>query len=81
MEINIDAADIEPMITYGTNPGMGLAVTGSLPTMESFTDATEKQNYEKALKYMGLTAGQSLLGHASTKCIHWILYEFKNRRF
>ena len=62
MEINIDAADIEPMITYGTNPGMGLAVTGSLPTMESFTDATEKQNYEKALKYMGLTAGQSLLG-------------------
>ena len=62
MEINIDAADIEPMITYGTNPGMGLSVTGSLPTMESFTDATEKQNYEKALKYMGLTAGQSLLG-------------------
>jgi 3-isopropylmalate/(R)-2-methylmalate dehydratase large subunit len=61
MEINIDAADIEPMITYGTNPGMGLAVTGSLPTMESFTDATEKQNYEKALNYMGLTAGQSLL--------------------
>ena len=62
MEINIDAADIEPMITYGTNPGMGLAVTGSLPTMESFKDVTEKQNYEKALKYMGLTAGQSLLG-------------------
>jgi 3-isopropylmalate/(R)-2-methylmalate dehydratase large subunit len=62
MEINIDAAEIEPMITYGTNPGMGLSVTGSLPTMESFTDTTEKQNYEKALKYMGLTAGQSLLG-------------------
>ncbi|MFM7720772.1 MAG: 3-isopropylmalate dehydratase large subunit [Sediminibacterium sp.] len=62
MEINIDAADIEPMITYGTNPGMGLVVTGSLPTMESFKDITEKQNYEKALKYMGLTAGQSLLG-------------------
>ena len=62
MEINIDAADIEPMITYGTNPGMGLSVTSCLPTMESFTDATEKQNYAKALKYMGLTAGQSLLG-------------------
>jgi 3-isopropylmalate/(R)-2-methylmalate dehydratase large subunit len=62
MEINIDAKDIEPMITYGTNPGMGLSVTGSLPTMESFTDATEKQNYEKALKYMGLTAGQTLIG-------------------
>lgn len=62
MEINIDAKDIEPMITYGTNPGMGLSVTGSLPTMESFTDATEKQNYAKALKYMGLTAGQTLIG-------------------
>jgi 3-isopropylmalate/(R)-2-methylmalate dehydratase large subunit len=62
MEINIDAADIEPMITYGTNPGMGLSVTGTLPTTESFTDATEKQNYEKALKYMGLTAGQQLIG-------------------
>jgi 3-isopropylmalate/(R)-2-methylmalate dehydratase large subunit len=62
MEINIDAADIEPMITYGTNPGMGLSVTGTLPTMESFTDATEQQNFEKALNYMGLQPGQSLLG-------------------
>ena len=62
VEINIKAEDIDPMITYGTNPGMGLSVRGTLPTLESFTDATEKQNYEKALKYMGLTAGQTLLG-------------------
>ena len=62
LEININAADIDPMITYGTNPGMGLSVQGKLPTMESFTDATEKQNFEKALAYMGLEAGQSLLG-------------------
>ena len=41
---------------------MGLSVRGSLPTAESFKDATEKQNYEKALQYMGLKAGQSLLG-------------------
>ena len=61
-EINIQAADIEPMITYGTNPGMGLSVTGVLPTMAHYTDATEKQNYEQALHYMGLQAGQSLLG-------------------
>jgi 3-isopropylmalate/(R)-2-methylmalate dehydratase large subunit len=61
VEINIKAADIDPMITYGTNPGMGLSVRGTLPTIESFTDATEKQNYEKALAYMGLKAGQSLL--------------------
>jgi 3-isopropylmalate/(R)-2-methylmalate dehydratase large subunit len=62
VEININAADIQPMVTYGTNPGMGLSVTGKVPTLESITDATEKQNFEKALKYMGLTPGQSLLG-------------------
>ena len=62
VEININAADIQPMVTYGTNPGMGLAVTGNVPTLESITDPTEKQNFEKALKYMGLTPGQSLLG-------------------
>jgi 3-isopropylmalate/(R)-2-methylmalate dehydratase large subunit len=62
VEININAADIQPMVTYGTNPGMGLAVTGNLPTLESITDPTEQQNFEKALKYMGLTPGQSLLG-------------------
>ena len=62
LEININAADIDPMITYGTNPGMGLPVTGKVPTMESISDPTEKQNFEKALAYMGLEAGQSLLG-------------------
>jgi 3-isopropylmalate/(R)-2-methylmalate dehydratase large subunit len=62
VEININAADIQPMVTYGTNPGMGLAVTGKLPTLESIKDPTEQQNFEKALKYMGLTPGQSLLG-------------------
>ena len=61
-EINIDAADIQPMITYGTNPGMGLSVTGTVPTLESMKDATEKQNFEKAMQYMGLTPGQTLLG-------------------
>jgi 3-isopropylmalate/(R)-2-methylmalate dehydratase large subunit len=62
IEININAADIQPMVTYGTNPGMGLPVTGKLPTLESIKDPTEQQNFEKALKYMGLTPGQSLLG-------------------
>lgn len=62
LEININAAEIDPMITYGTNPGMGLSVTGKVPTMDSISDPTEKQNFEKALAYMGLEAGQSLLG-------------------
>lgn len=61
MEINVNAEDIEPMITYGTNPGMGLSVTGKVPTLESITDPTEKQNFQKAMQYMGLTPGQTLL--------------------
>jgi 3-isopropylmalate/(R)-2-methylmalate dehydratase large subunit len=62
MEIQIKAEDIQPMITYGTNPGMGLAVTGTIPTLESLPDPTEKQNFQKAMQYMGLTPGQTLLG-------------------
>ena len=62
LEININAADIDPMITYGTNPGMGIAVTGQVPTLDSISDNTEKQNFQKALHYMGLVPGQSLLG-------------------
>ena len=51
-ELVFDAADIQPMITYGTNPGMGMPVTGSIPA-----DAAKK-----SLDYMGLQAGEKLLG-------------------
>lgn len=61
-EIHIDANLIEPMVTYGTNPGMGLPVNGTLPSLESFKDPTAQQNFEKAMQYMGLVPGQSLLG-------------------
>jgi len=62
MELDIHANDIEPMITYGTNPGMGMSITQHIPVMESLNNETEKNNLKKALKYMGLNAGQSLLG-------------------
>ncbi|MEI8109929.1 MAG: 3-isopropylmalate dehydratase large subunit [Chitinophagia bacterium] len=61
LELNIDAADIQPMITYGTNPGMGMAVTDTIPSYESLDEEAEKQNLKKSLAYMGLTPGQSLL--------------------
>lgn len=51
-ELVFDAADITPMITYGTNPGMGMPIDGSIP----------QDTAKKALDYMGLEAGQSLLG-------------------
>jgi 3-isopropylmalate/(R)-2-methylmalate dehydratase large subunit len=53
-----EAATLEPMITYGTNPGMGIPVTGAVP------DPAGNASLEKALRYMGLKAGQKLLGQA-----------------
>jgi 3-isopropylmalate/(R)-2-methylmalate dehydratase large subunit len=50
------------MITYGTNPGMGMRITDRVPTADSFTDASQKAAFEKAMTYMGLQPGQSLLG-------------------
>jgi 3-isopropylmalate/(R)-2-methylmalate dehydratase large subunit len=60
--ITLDAAQIEPMITYGTNPGMGMKITDRVPTSESFTEPSQKAAFEKAMRYMGLQPGQSLLG-------------------
>ncbi len=60
--ITLNADEIEPMITYGTNPGMGMRITDKIPTAESFTEPSQKAAFEKAMNYMGLQPGQSLLG-------------------
>lgn len=60
VEIRVDA--LEPMITYGTNPGMGLPVTARIPDAESIEDPTRRSTVDKALGYMGLKPGQPLLG-------------------
>ncbi|HEX9838707.1 MAG TPA: aconitase family protein, partial [Anaerolineales bacterium] len=60
--IMLNAADLEPMITYGTNPGMGMKITDRIPAADSFSDASQKAAFEKAMRYMGLQPGQSLLG-------------------
>jgi len=61
-EIHIDAASIQPMITYGTNPGLGIAINGLIPVAEIIPDEGERHTIEKALQYMGLESGKSLLG-------------------
>jgi 3-isopropylmalate/(R)-2-methylmalate dehydratase large subunit len=63
-ELLIDAADIEPMITYGTNPGMGMKITDNIPSVENFTEENQKHNFLSAMDYMGLTdkQGKKLLG-------------------
>ena len=60
-EVAFDAADIEPMITYGTNPGMGMGITQCIPTMESMNEQA-KISYKKSLDYMGFKPGECLLG-------------------
>lgn len=60
-ELNIKAEDIEPMITYGTNPGMGIGVTGHVPALTEIS-AEDKPSYEKSLHYMGLEPGTVMKG-------------------
>jgi 3-isopropylmalate/(R)-2-methylmalate dehydratase large subunit len=58
----IDANKLEPMITYGTNPGMGMHVGESMPTTDSFDDPSQRAAFEKAMAYMDLQPGEPLLG-------------------
>ncbi len=60
-ELQYNAADIEPMITYGTNPGMGVAVTGKIPSIDSL-DESNRESFSKSMKYMGFEAGTSMMG-------------------
>ena len=60
-EITFNAADIEPMITYGTNPGMGIAVNGEIPSSAAM-DAASKASYTKALNYMDFAEGDKMIG-------------------
>jgi 3-isopropylmalate/(R)-2-methylmalate dehydratase large subunit len=62
MEVNIKAEDIEPMITYGTNPGMGIGVSGHVPALNEIEDR-EKPSFEKSLHYMGFAPGEIIKGH------------------
>lgn len=60
-EYHFDAADIQPMITYGTNPGMGIGVTENIPTIETIND-TDRSGLSKSLAYMGLQQGEAIKG-------------------
>ncbi len=61
--IQIDAAELEPMITFGTNPGMGIPITAMVPNPGDITDPLERDSLAKALRYMDLAPGKPLLGH------------------
>ena len=58
----IDADALEPMVTYGTNPGMGIPITAPVPEPETTADPAARRALERALEYMDLRPGQALLG-------------------
>lgn len=61
-EISFDASEIEPRITYGTNPGMGIGITENIPDIDDIDDGG-KDSFVKALNYMGFRPGDNLIGH------------------
>jgi len=62
--LTLDANTLEPMVTFGTNPGMGIPVSGLIPDPASISDPIEKSDLIKALKYMDLKPGVPLKGQA-----------------
>ncbi len=60
-ELKYDAADIEPMITYGTNPGMGVGITGRIPDINEVPESN-RMTFEKAMTYMNFEKATSMLG-------------------
>lgn len=60
-EYTFDASQIPPMITYGTNPGMGMGITDSIPTLEAIDEAG-RISFQKSLDYMGFQPGEKLEG-------------------
>jgi 3-isopropylmalate/(R)-2-methylmalate dehydratase large subunit len=63
-EVTINGDALEPMITWGTNPGMGVSINQAVPELSSVSDPLERDALAKALIYMGLEAGKPLAGHA-----------------
>ena len=61
--LTLDAARLEPMISYGTNPGMSIPLSGRVPVPEDYPDPIRRSALKKALDYMALQPGQPLLGH------------------
>jgi 3-isopropylmalate/(R)-2-methylmalate dehydratase large subunit len=59
-EVFLDAAEIPPLVTWGTTPEDVVAITGTVPTPESFTDINKRESAKRMLDYMGLTAGTKM---------------------
>jgi len=59
-EVTLNASDLEPFVTWGTNPGQGLPISASVPVPSEIADPNERATAEKAIAYMGLTPGEKI---------------------
>ena len=78
--ITIDAIALEPMITFGTNPGMGIPITAPIPDPSSISDPIERESLAKALRYMDLQAGQAAAGSSGQCRVYRKLHQFAHVR-
>ncbi len=62
-QITLNASELEPMVTYGTTPGMAVPINGCVPSPEQMKDPVQRSTLEKSLDYMALRPGQALMGH------------------
>jgi 3-isopropylmalate/(R)-2-methylmalate dehydratase large subunit len=60
VEVDLNADELEPFVTWGTNPGQGLPLNAKVPNPADYADTNERTSAERALEYMGLTAGTPL---------------------
>ncbi len=61
--VSLEVSSLEPMITYGTHPGMGIPVTAPIPSPDDAPDSAQRDAQDRALRYMDLRPGRPLLGH------------------
>ncbi|MBW7958488.1 MAG: 3-isopropylmalate dehydratase large subunit [Anaerolineae bacterium] len=61
--VDLDASLLEPMITFGTNPGMGIPISASVPDPAVISDPTQRMTLQRSLEYMDIEPGRPLLGH------------------
>ncbi len=78
--IAFDAGELVPMVTYGTNPGMGFPITERIPDPERLTDATQRDSLRAALAYMALGPGEPILGKRDRRRLHRLMHELAHQR-
>ena len=80
VEIELEATDLEPFVTWGTNPGQGLPISATVPNPEDFADESDREAAPNALTYMGLTPGTPTARHPDRHRLPRLVHQRPHRR-